>query len=113
MAEWYVYLLATVDIPIQTYVGATIDPDRRLGQHNKGTQAGGAKATSRRPGEWYRVCYVKGFETKHQALSFEWHWKHFSRKQNGPPLTRRQIGLDCNLKWAKEQNFPALEVCYL
>ncbi len=110
MSDWYVYLLATLEEPIQTYVGATIDPDRRLEQHNKGTQAGGAKATSRRPGEWYRVCYVKGFATQRQALSFEWHWKHFSRKLSGSPLDRRDKGLQKCIEWAKEKQFPSLEI---
>jgi structure-specific endonuclease subunit SLX1 len=107
---WYVYCLATLDEPIQTYIGATVDPDRRLDQHNKGRQAGGAKATSRRPDGWYRVCYVKGFVDNHQALSFEWHWKHFSRKLSGSPLDRRDIGLQKTLEWAKSKGFPELEV---
>jgi predicted GIY-YIG superfamily endonuclease len=108
---WYVYCLATVEEPIQTYVGATIDLDRRLSQHN-GEQRGGAKATQRRPAGWYRVCHIEGFESEKQALSFEWHWKHFSRKLSGPPLTRRQNGLDTTILWANEKGFPNLKVNY-
>ena len=75
--SWYVYLLATVEAPCKTYVGATIDVDRRLAQHN-GLQSGGARATSTVPGGWYRVCYIKGFPDKREALRFEWWWKRRS-----------------------------------
>jgi putative endonuclease len=109
MSTWFVYCLATLEEPIQTYVGATVNLDRRLAQHNQ-EQKGGARATSKRPGGWYRVCYVKGFEDNHQALSFEWHWKHFSRKLSESPLDRRDIGLQKTLEWAKTKGFPNLEV---
>jgi predicted GIY-YIG superfamily endonuclease len=91
--SWYVYLLCTVVEPTRTYVGATIDVDRRLQQHN-GLMAGGAMATSRVPGGWYRVCYVKGFESKREALRFEWWWKRRSAKVPGSPLQRRQEALE-------------------
>ena len=75
--SWYVYLLATVEEPVRTYVGATLDVDRRLQQHN-GQKGGGARATARVPGGWYRVCYIKGFSDKREALRFEWWWKRRS-----------------------------------
>ena len=100
MTPWFVYCLATCEEPVQTYIGATIDVNRRLDQHNTGCKAGGAKATSRRPSGWMRICYVEGFQDNHQALSFEWHWKRFSQKQNGDPLTRRQKGLDICMEWS-------------
>jgi predicted GIY-YIG superfamily endonuclease len=106
-----VYCLATVSTPLLTYVGATVDADRRLKQHN-GILSGGARATSKRPNDWYRVCYVRGFSTWNSALSFEWHWKHFSRKSIGTPLERRQIGLDKCLEWAKKKGMIDLEVIY-
>jgi predicted GIY-YIG superfamily endonuclease len=102
-----VYCLATVDTPTLTYIGATVDGDRRLRQHN-GELVGGAKATHKRPLGWYRVCYVRGFSTWNAALSFEWHWKRFS-KIKGDPLTRRQTGLDKTLAWAMNAD---LEVVY-
>ena len=113
MVPWYVYCLATVEEPIQTYIGATIDVQRRLQQHNTGCKAGGAKATSRRPNCWMRICYVEGFADNHQALSFEWHWKRFSKKLTGSPLERRQKGLDRTLSWAKHQwHTTVLKVVY-
>jgi structure-specific endonuclease subunit SLX1 len=90
--SWYVYLLATVLEPSKTYVGATTDVDRRLKQHN-GELSGGAVATSTVPGGWYRVCYVSGFESKREALRFEWWWKRRSAKLHGKPLERRQAAM--------------------
>ena len=61
----------------KTYVGATIDPIRRLRQHN-GQIGGGAKAT--RGHTWYRVALVAGFPDERAALQFEWAWKWRSRQ---------------------------------
>lgn len=94
-----VYCLATVEEPVVTYIGATMDKERRLRQHN-GLLAGGARATGKRPLNWYRVCYVRGFASWNAALSFEWHWKHYSRKCLGTPLDKRRKGLDACLEWA-------------
>lgn len=98
--KWNVYCIATVNEPTYTYIGATPYPDQRLRQHN-GEIKGGAKATSKRNGEWYRVCLVKGFTDNCDALSFEWHWKHFSRKYKTMrnALERRKIALDDCLLW--------------
>lgn len=96
--EWFVYCLSTVSSPVRTYIGATVDVDRRLRQHN-GELKGGAKYTSGRPGQWQRVCYVKGFASSHDALSFEWHWKHFTRKNKDHDRLRALN--DC-LEWCKK-----------
>lgn len=110
-AECFVYCLSTIDEPYQTYIGATMNIEKRLKQHN-GILRGGARATSKRPGQWHRICYVKGFDHWTLALSFEWHWKHYSRRLQGPPLERRQKGLDTTLAWAAAKGFPRLEVVY-
>lgn len=104
--SWFVYLLATVQEPCRTYVGATIDVERRLQQHN-GQLSGGARATSKIPGGWYRVCYVEGFESKREALRFEWWWKRRSAKLAGSPLQRRQEALEQMISEAE-----GLEVIY-
>jgi predicted GIY-YIG superfamily endonuclease len=78
---WSVYILATED-DRSTYVGATVDPDRRLRQHNK-ELVGGAKATSARVAtghKWRRLCRVVGFPDNHAALSFEWRLKSLTRR---------------------------------
>ena len=94
--SWFVYLLATVEPPMKTYVGATLDVDRRLMKHN-GLMSGGARATNTVPGGWYRVCYIKGFENQREALRFEWWWKRRSAALKGSPLERRQKAMEAML----------------
>ncbi len=102
---WYVYLLITNNDEA-TYVGATIDPDRRLRQHNK-ELSGGARATGARVGAgltWRRVCYVAGFPDKQAALQFEWRWKSLSRvraRAHMRPLERRLDALNALLALPK------------
>jgi len=91
----YVYLLVSSNG--STYVGATIDLERRLKQHNKEIK-GGAYATSSKvlKGEtWIRACHVSGFPDWTAALQFEWRWKQLSRKlpKKMYPLERRIIAL--------------------
>lgn len=79
------YLLKSVSQPTQTYVGVTNDLPRRLRQHN-GELSGGAKSTRRyRP--WSTVLHVEGFETRGQALQFEWAVKHTSGKRRSLPAS--------------------------
>ena len=91
----YVYLLHSTDN--STYVGATVDLERRLRQHNKIIK-GGAHATSMKVNAgqtWERACYVEGFPDWQAALQFEWRWKQISRKLSNKlfPLKRRIIAL--------------------
>lgn len=84
----YVYLLESV--MGKTYVGATVNLDRRLRQHNREI-SGGAKATSGQ--SWKRVAYVSGFPTWNATLQFEWKWKHLSRRSKGTPIEKRKAAL--------------------
>ena len=92
--SFFVYLLyANASSGQQTYVGATVDLDHRLRQHNKEIK-GGARATSaqvERGETWERVCHVAGFPTWNAALQFEWRWKQITRKLPAKmdPLERR------------------------
>jgi structure-specific endonuclease subunit SLX1 len=79
----------------QTYIGATVDPDRRLRQHNKEIK-GGAHATGIRVAQgliWKRACSV-AFPEWRTALQFEWRWKRLSQKVAGTPSNRRLRGLE-------------------
>jgi structure-specific endonuclease subunit SLX1 len=92
---FFVYLLLSSDNA--TYVGATVDIDRRLRQHNKEIK-GGAFATGAKveKGEtWIRVCHVAGFPDWSAALQFEWRWKQITRKisMSINPLHRRIVAL--------------------
>lgn len=84
----YVYVLEST--MGRTYVGATINLDRRLRQHNSEI-SGGAKAT--RGQTWTRIAYVSGFPTWSECLKFEWRLKKLSRSEKGTPLERRINGL--------------------
>jgi len=93
--EFFVYLLVSSDNA--TYVGATVDLDHRLRQHNKEIK-GGAHATSVRvnKGEtWTRACHVRGMPDWKSALQVEWRWKQLSRNRvEKSPLVRRMRALE-------------------
>ena len=92
--KYYVYILESSD-KASTYVGATINLDHRLRQHNK-ELVGGAHATSVKVAQgssWRRVCHIQGFPDWSAALQFEWRLKQLSRKlcqtKNVKPIDRR------------------------
>ena len=91
----FVYLL--VSSSGATYVGATVDLDRRLRQHNKEI-TGGAHATGAKVSQGeicVRAAHVSGFPDWQATLQFEWRWKHISRKYPAKmyPLERRMKAL--------------------
>jgi predicted GIY-YIG superfamily endonuclease len=87
----FVYLLICSDNA--TYVGATVDLDKRLRQHNGEISGGAVMTTSKvkKGKNWSRVCYVSGFPDWRAALQFEWRWKQISRKISPSisPIERR------------------------
>jgi len=99
----FVYLLICSD-GRASYVGATVDLDHRLRQHN-GLLKGGAVATTSKLTKgrtWIRAGHVSGFPDWKSALQFEWRWKQISRKlvkRSGPgrgrcsPLENRLCAL--------------------
>jgi predicted GIY-YIG superfamily endonuclease len=89
--DFFVYLLVSDDN--STYIGATVNLERRLRQHNKLIK-GGAYATSSKVKKgqvWERAVHIEGFPSWSAALQFEWRWKQLSRKlsPNMFPLERR------------------------
>ena len=113
--KWAVYCLATEDYSA-TYVGATVDADRRLRQHN-GLIKGGARATTARVGAgytWSRICHVRGFPDNHAALQFEWRWKSLCRRKDivGRPVQRRLKALKLLLELDRPTSQAALYTTY-
>jgi len=100
--EFFVYLLESDDKQ-STYVGATVNIQRRLKQHN-GLLVGGAKRTTDKANKgikWDMICYVKGFPTWKCALQFEWRFKQLTRRLTNEfgtkcftPLIRRKMALE-------------------
>jgi structure-specific endonuclease subunit SLX1 len=72
-----VYLLTSLDPQCEGdyYIGYTVNPLRRLRQHN-GELVNGARRTSRRGRPWTIVCCVSGFTEDRAALKFEWCWQN-------------------------------------
>ena len=98
--SFFVYLLLCSDN--STYIGATVDLERRLRQHNKEIK-GGAFATGAKVSNgqiWVRVAHVANFPDWQSALQFEWRLKQLSRRisLSVNPLHRRMIALKQLLK---------------
>ena len=104
--SYYVYFIQSTNG--STYIGATVNLDKRIRQHNKEIK-GGATATSIKVNQgeaWSYVCYVENFPSWNEALKFEWRWKQISRQiqKNKPkqkPIERRLEALDNLLKLDK------------
>ena len=62
------------------YIGATVDPEKRLRQHCSVIK-GGAKRTCGKL--WTYKCVISGFRTWREALQCEWSLKYHSRRCRG------------------------------
>jgi predicted GIY-YIG superfamily endonuclease len=85
-----------------TYIGATLDLNRRLRQHN-GEIVGGAKATAKKKGQWERVLAIHGFPDQRSALKFEWRWKRNARYKRGP-CAKLLVARDLLMKQQQQQH---------
>ena len=103
----YVYFIESTNG--STYIGATVNLNRRIRQHNKEIK-GGAIATSNKvlAGEvWSYYCYVENFPSFNEALKFEWRWKQISRilQKKNPKQKPREKRLEA-LKMLLELDKP-------
>lgn len=89
--KYYVYWLQSKS---KCYYGATVDPVRRLKQHNE-LLAGGSQKTRGR-GPWHFHCVIEGFHNWNDALKFEWAIKYYSK--NCRSIETRQKSLDMLLQ---------------
>ncbi len=89
---WFCYLLECSDK--NTYIGATVDVNRRLRQHNCEIKGGARRTTAKSAGgfqRWTRNLYVSGFTSSTEALQFEWRWKHHSKKSRKTSALERRL----------------------
>ena len=79
--HFHSYLLRSQDpnCSSKTYVGFTVNPHRRLRQHNGVIKHGGARKTKKLGRPWEYAVIVYGFCTQKVALQFEWAWQHCDR----------------------------------
>lgn len=104
-ASYFVYLIQS---KTRFYIGATVDPTKRLRQHN-GEIAGGARRTHNR-GPWHYECVISGFRTWKEALQYEWAAKYYSKLCRGVVSKRAAIEtLNSRDKWTSNSP-PASEV---
>ena len=111
----YCYLLKNDYEPHKnrTYNGYTVDPKRRIRQHNQEIK-GGARYTKKWGNKnWEMYVLIKGFPDNKNALQCEWKIKHPAPKKKRPKRYNspvgRVIGLNEILKLDRWTN----QSCYI
>jgi len=69
------------------YIGATVDLERRIQQHNA-SRVGGAHRTAKRGPGWMCTWYVDGFSSFQQSLQFEYALKRETKAFGYSPTAR-------------------------
>lgn len=118
--RFWVYVLESCASPHYSYVGFTVNRERRLRQHNGELASGGAKYTKQhRPWRMVMSISVNGnnlnneWWTKNAALQLEWRCKHVSKGscRSGRKRRRAQMGNPLKRRWKTIRivNRPAVE----
>ena len=81
---------------VLTYIGVTSDLVRRLRQHN-GEIRGGAKYTIRHAAGWEVMLVIGGFESRKEALKFEWAAKRAPNRRTVISGMRARANRMCEL----------------
>ena len=71
-ALYTVYILRSTVRHASFYIGSTLNPPRRLSQHNGLTPGGAARTSRRRLRPWEMLGLVSGFPSMVAALKFEY-----------------------------------------
>ena len=113
MVERYsCYLLTSLNPRFQShsYIGFTVNPARRLRQHNGEITMGAYQTKKKRP--WEMVLVVTGFPDRTSALKFEWAWQnpHLSKNVKGVIEDVKGIGTRTHLKAKIRYLFEMLQV---
>jgi predicted GIY-YIG superfamily endonuclease len=82
----YCYILRNRNPPDvnRTYNGYTVDPGKRIRQHNQEIKGGAIYTKTWGNKSWEFCAILKGFPDHHNALQCEWRIKHPARKRVRP-----------------------------
>lgn len=82
----YCYLLRNRHEPHKnrTYNGYTVNPQKRIRQHNQEIKGGAIYTKKWGNKSWEYIALIKGFPDKHNALQCEWRIKHPAPKKVRP-----------------------------